>query len=315
MNPDYLALDADATADAALAFLRQAKPPSNMAYYLFVTDRARRLMGVVSLRDLVTAPAEAPLRSIMDPEVVSVLAGTDREEAALKMRHYDLVVLPVVDEEEKLIGTITFDDAADVLEEETTEDMYHMVGLSESDKVIAPLAAVLKRRMPWLILNLFTAFISAYVVSLFEPSIERLAALAVFMPVVAGHGGNTGTQAVTLLVRGLALGEVSGADVFRIMSDQIVFGMIHGAVAGVIAALLALLLVGNAWLGLVVAVAMLGNVVLAGVLGALFPLMLRACHLDPALGSSIFLTTCTDIGGFLLLLGLATALMPRLLGA
>ncbi|MBI2886105.1 MAG: magnesium transporter [Chloroflexi bacterium] len=314
MTPDYLALDAEMTVDETIRHLRQSKPPSDTIYYLFVVDVERRLQGVVSLRDLVVAAPETPLKEIMNPEVVSVRAGTDREEAAHLMRHYDLMALPVVDEAGHLLGMITFDDAADVLEEETTEDIYRMVGLSEEERALAPLGATLKRRMPWLLVNLFTAFVSAYVVSFFEPTISQMAALAVFMPVIAGHGGNTGTQAATLLVRGLALGEIGTGDIFRVLVEQLIFGVIHGLAAGAVSGLIALIVVGNPWLGLVVAVAMIGNVLLAGILGGLLPMLLRALRLDPALMSSIFLTTCTDIGGFIMLLGLGTLLLPNLLG-
>ena len=314
MNPNYIALDAQMTVEGTLAYLRRAQPSSDTVYYLFVVNGERRLLGVVSLRDLVIAAPEAPLRNIMNPEVISIRAGADREEAALLIRHYDLKALPVIDEEGRLIGAISFDDAADVLEEETTEDIYHMVGLSEEERVLAPFGATLKRRMPWLLVNLFTAFVSAFVVSFFEPTISRMAVLAVFMPVIAGHGGNTGTQAATLLVRGLALGEIGTGDTARVLLEQLTFGVVHGLAAGAVSGLIALVVVGNPWLGLVVAAAMIGNVLLAGILGALLPMLLRALRLDPALMSSIFLTTCTDIGGFLMLLGLGTLLLPRLLG-
>lgn len=313
MTPEYLALEATWTVEETLWYLRRVKPEENIDY-LYVLDAERHLIGVVRLRALVVAMPRTTLQQIMNPEVVSVKAGVDREEAARIMRHYDLLALPVVDEEDRLLGIITFDDAADVLEEEATEDIYHMAGMSSEERVQGPFLATLRRRMPWLLVNLLTAFLSANVVSMFEPTIERMTALAIFMPVIAGHGGNTGTQAITLMIRGLALGEIRLRDTSTILVREFGFGIVHGCVAGLIAALIALILVGNPWLGVVVGVAMLGNVLLAVTLGALLPMLLRALNLDPALMSSIFLTTFTDIGGFLMLLGLGTLLLSKLLG-
>ncbi len=314
MTPEYVAVEAERTVDEVLSFLRQTKPESEQVYSIFVVDRERRLTGVVELRDLVVSQPETRLLNIMNPEVISVRAGVDQEEAARLMRHYDLLTMPVVDEGNRLIGTITFDAAADVLEEEATEDIYRSVGLSEDESVQSPFLATLRRRMPWLLINLLTAFLSASIVSMFEPTIARLSALAIFMPVVAGHGGNVGTQGVTLAIRGLALGEITTRDTGRVLAKELAFGALHGCVAGLVAAGIALILVGNPWLGAVVGVAMLGNVLMAVILGALLPMLLRSLGLDPALMSSIFLTTFTDIFGFLILLGLGTFFLARLLG-
>ena len=314
MTPDFLALDSGMTVDEALRYLRATKPSATAAYYLYVVDAERRLSGTVNLRDLVVSGPTATLRSIMNPEVVTVPAGTDQEEAVRLMRHYDLMALPVVDDNNRLIGTITFDDAADVIDEETTEDMYRLAGIPEEERALGPLRQSLRRRVPWLLVNLCTAFLSGYVVSLFSHTIEQLSAITIFMPVVAGHGGNTGTQAATIMVRSLALGEVAPEHVRRILQKEIAFSVIHGTLAGCLAGALGMVLVGNPWLGLVVAVAMLGNIILAGFVGSLMPMFLRLIGLDPALMSSIFLTTFTDIGGFLLLLGLGTMVLSRLVG-
>ena len=314
MTPEVLVLDVDQTVEETLAYLRAAQPPSGLILYLFVVDSEKRLLGVVSLRDIVVAPLDAKLETIMDRDVISVRAGTDQEEAARLIRHYDLMGLPVVDEEKHLLGTITFDDAADVLDEEATEDIFRQAGMSSDEQLQGPFMETVRRRSPWLLLNLFTAFLSAYVVHYFAPTIGQLTALAVFMPVIAGHGGNTGTQVVTLVIRSLSLGELHPRDTESVLVKEVAFGLAHGLVAGAISAAIAFLLIGNPWLGLVVAAAMMGNVLLAVIIGALLPMLLRAVHLDPALMSSIFLTTITDVGGFIMLLGLAAAMMPRLLG-
>ncbi len=314
MTPEVLVLDVDQTVEETLAYLRAAQPPSGLILYLFVVDSEKRLLGVVSLRDIVVAPLDAKLETIMDRDVISVRAGTDQEEAARLIRHYDLMGLPVVDEEKHLLGTITFDDAADVLDEEATEDIFRQAGMSSDEQLQGPFMETVRRRSPWLLLNLFTAFLSAYVVHYFAPTIGQLTALVVFMPVIAGHGGNTGTQVVTLVIRSLSLGELHPRDTESVLVKEVAFGLAHGLVAGAISAAIAFILIGNPWLGLVVAAAMMGNVLLAVIIGALLPMLLRAVHLDPALMSSIFLTTITDVGGFIMLLGLAAAMMPRLLG-
>ncbi len=314
MTPEVLVLDVDQTVEETLAYLRAAQPPSGLILYLFVVDSEKRLLGLVSLQDIVVAPLDAKLETIMDRDVISVRAGTDQEEAARLIRHYDLMGLPVVDEEKHLLGTITFDDAADVLDEEATEDIFRQAGMSSEEQLRGPFMETVRRRTPWLLLNLFTAFLSAYVVHYFAPTIGQLTALAVFMPVIAGHGGNTGTQVVTLVIRSLSLGELRPRDTENVLVREVAFGLAHGLVAGAISAAIAFLLIGNPWLGLVVAAAMMGNVLLAVIIGALLPMLLRAVHLDPALMSSIFLTTITDVGGFIMLLGLGAAMMPRLLG-
>ncbi len=314
MTPEVLVLDVDQTVEETLTYLRAAQPPSGLILYLFVVDSEKRLLGLVSLQDIVVAPLDAKLETIMDRDVISVRAGTDQEEAARLIRHYDLMGLPVVDEEKHLLGTITFDDAADVLDEEATEDIFRQAGMSSEEQLRGPFMETVRRRTPWLLLNLFTAFLSAYVVHYFAPTIGQLTALAVFMPVIAGHGGNTGTQVVTLVIRSLSLGELRPRDTENVLVREVAFGLAHGLVAGAISAAIAFLLIGNPWLGLVVAAAMMGNVLLAVIIGALLPMLLRAVHLDPALMSSIFLTTITDVGGFIMLLGLGAAMMPRLLG-
>ncbi len=314
MTPDFISLEAGMTVDEALQYLRAAKPSSASAYYIYVVDADRQLLGSVSLRTLVVSGPRVTLRSIMNPEAISVPAGTDQEEAVRLMRHYDLLALPVVDDSNRLIGVITPEDMADVMDEESTEDMYRLAGIPNEERALGPVRESLRRRVPWLLVNLCTAFLSGYVVSLFSHTIEQLSAITIFMPVVAGHGGNTGTQAATIMVRSLALGEVTSGDTRRVLQKEIAFSLIHGTLAGVLAGALGLILIGNPWLGLVVTMAMFGNIILAGFVGSLMPMFLRMVGLDPALMSSIFLTTFTDIGGFLLLLGLGTAMLSRITG-
>lgn len=312
MTSDYVALHRDWTVDQTLTYLRRTKPQAEQSYYLYVVGDDHRLEGVVSLRQLVVASPEERIGDLMTPEVVSVSTAADQEEVARQIAHYNFVALPVVDEERHLVGVISVDRAMDVAEEEATEDMYRMVGLGAEETVLSPVKVALRRRVPWLLVNLMTAFVAALTVRPFEGTISKVAALAVFMPVVAGHGGNTGTQTTTLVVRGLALGEVRVSDVSRVVVKEIAFGLVHGLIVGALTAALALLLTGNGWLGFVVFVAMLGNVFIAGIAGSLIPLFLRTIRVDPALAAAIWLTTFTDVMGFLLLLGLGAALIGRL---
>jgi magnesium transporter len=228
------------------------------------------------------------------------------------VRRYHFAALPVVDAERRLVGVISGDDVLDVATEEATEDMYRMVGLPADEVAAAPAMRIARRRLPWLLINLATAFFGALTVSAFEDTISRVAALAIFMPVIAGQAGNTGSQIATIMVRGLALGEVKSGQVWTILSRQLPFGLLAGLTTGLLSAGLALLLTGNGWLGLVVTVAMVGNVLIATAAGTLIPLILRWLRLDPALSAMIWLTAVTDIMGFVLLLGMGALLVERL---
>ncbi|MER3419807.1 MAG: magnesium transporter [Chloroflexota bacterium] len=305
----------DMTAEQALAAVRRlaAEERAETIYYLYVIDDQRHLLGVLSLRELVLAPPGATVSSIMRRDFAAVRPQTDQEAVARLLTEKHLLALPVVDEAGRLLGIVTVDDVADVLVEETTEDIYRLAGVyAEEEHALSPLRHSLRARVPWLMLNLLTAFLAASVVAPFEDTISRVAALAVFMPVIAGHGGNTGTQVATIVVRSLALGTVTLCDVWRVVRKEVAFGLVHGALAGLLCAAFALLLDANPWLALVVVLAMVGNVVMAGLVGSLIPLALRRLGQDPALASAIWLTTFTDMFGFFLLLGSGTLLVQQL---
>lgn len=312
MTSDFVALPRGWTVEQTLAHLRQWRPKADQAYYLYVVDPQQRLEGVVSLRNLVVARPEERIADLMTTDVVSVQVGEDQEEVARRIQRYNFIALPVVDEQRRLVGVVNVDDLMDVATEEATEDMYRMVGIGTQETVFSPVRAAAQRRIPWLLINLATAFLSALTVRAFEDTIADVAALAIFMPVIAGHGGNTGTQVITLVVRGLALGEVRPGDVWRIAWKEVRFGAMHGLLAGVLTAALALALTQNTWLALVVFCAMQGNIVVAAVIGSVLPLVMRRLGIDPALASAIWLTTFTDVAGFLLLLGLGALLVGQL---
>ncbi len=313
MSPQVVALVQDLTVEEAIAVLRRAASEAETIYYAYVVDRERRLLGVLSMRDLIMSHPKKTIAEIMHRQVVAVTADTDAEEVASLFDRYNFLALPVIDRANHLLGIVTVDDVLDVIRQETTEDMHRLVGLPKEESVLSPLRAALKRRIPWLLVNLITAFLTALVVAPFAETISAVAILAAFMPVIAGHGGNTGTQVTTLVVRGLAVGEVALGDLWRIVRKELAFGLIHGVLAGVFTAALALLLTQNPWLALIVFVAMVGNVLIAGIMGSLIPLALKRLGQDPALASAIWLTTFTDICGFLLLLGLGTLLLGRMI--
>ena len=312
MNPNVFALSEDLTVAEAIAALQSAINVE-MVFYLYVVDARRHLVGVTSLRRLLLVSAETPLKRIMTPDVFSVRVDTDQEEAARLVASYNLLAIPVVDEENKLAGVITVDDVIDVLKDEATEDLYRLAGVSGDERVETPAFEALRKRLPWLGINLVTAFVAASVVAAFEDTISQATALAVFMPIVAGMGGNAGTQTLTVIVRGLALGELSGANARKALLKEAAIGLGIGVVLGVVAALVAWVTKGNPVLGLLLGMAMVCNMLVATTAGTLVPLGLKAMKVDPALASSVFITTFTDVVGFASFLGLATIFL-RFLG-
>jgi magnesium transporter len=312
MNPNVFALSEDLTVAEAVAALQSAINVE-MVFYLYVVDARRHLVGVTSLRRLLLVSPETPLKRIMTPDVFSVRVDTDQEEAARLVASYNLLAIPVVDEENKLAGVVTVDDVIDVLKDEATEDLYRLAGVSGDERVETPAFEALRKRLPWLGINLVTAFLAASVVAAFEGTIQQATALAVFMPIVAGMGGNAATQTLTVIVRGLALGELSWANARKALLKEATIGLGNGVALGVVAALVAWVTKGNPVLGLILGMAMVCNMLVASTAGTMVPLGLKAMKVDPALASSVFITTFTDVVGFASFLGLATIFL-RFLG-
>ena len=313
MTSEFLLLRERLTAQEAIEALRAWQPSEDSTYYLFVVNQAQQVRGVVSLRRLITAEPQTVIGDIMNPDPITVRAGTDQEEVAHIMSKYDLLALPVVDEGGHMLGVITYDDVVDVIEEEASEDILHLGGVLDEERVTGPVGISVRRRLPWLYVNLFTAFLAAGVISLFQQTIERLAVLAAFQSIVAGQGGNAGTQALTVVVRSLALGEIELRDAWRILLKELAVGALNGLAVGAAVGAFAFLTQGNPLLGLIIGVAMIGNMLAAGLAGALVPLVLKKLKLDPALGSGVIVTTVTDVVGFGLFLGLATLFIQWLI--
>jgi magnesium transporter len=313
MTTRFLAVSPSTTAQEAIdAIRRHTEEEVEQVFYLYVTDDDRRLRGVVPIRKLVTCPPTKPIGEVMIQDPVAVLATADQEEAAKVVGKYNLLAVPVVDDAHRLLGVVTVDDVIDVIKEEATEDMYRMVGLTEEEHIYTPLPTVIRRRLPWMVINLATAFLAAWVVGLFEESIHKVSVLAVFMPIVAGMGGNGGTQTLTVITRGIALGEIELDAGLRAMTREVAIGLAIGAATGLLTAVAAYLWRGSEMLGVVLLLAMIINMVVAGLSGAAIPLLLKAFRQDPALGSGVIVTTFTDVFGFLSFLGLATLLLHYL---
>ncbi len=297
----------------AVSYLREHYEDAEEIFYLYVLDRNSRLIGHVNLRALILADPEQTIESIMDRDVISVAVNADQEEAAQLLARYDLLALPVADGDGRLVGIITVDDLVDVLEEEATEDIYRLAQLGDDADIDSPFWQILRNRLPWLVINLGTAFVAAYVVSLFDATIAKVTILAALMPIVTGQGGNAGTQTMTVVVRSLALREVEPSDTAHTLWREVRVGMVNGIVVGTLVALLVAQFTQNWWLGLIIGLAMFGNMIVGATFGTLVPMLLRVIGVDPALASSIFVTTTTDVLGFALFLGLATLLMQWVL--
>lgn len=311
MNPHVFALSEDMTVGEAILALQRARDVE-MVFYLYVIDARRHLVGVVSLRRLLLVSPETPLKRIMSTETMSVQDDMDQEDVARQVASYNLLAIPVVDEEHKLVGVITVDDVIDVIKDEATEDLYRLAGVAGDERVFTTPWLSLRRRLPWLVVNLGTAFLAASVVRLFQDTISEVVLLAAFMPIVAGMGGNAATQTLTVIVRGIALGELTWSNTRKAVFKEGLVGLGNGLMLGLVAAVGAWLISGDWILGLILALAMVINMFVAATTGTLIPVALRAMKVDPALASSVFITTLTDVFGFLSFLGLATVFLEHL---
>ncbi len=280
---------------------------SDRLFYVYVTDQNQRLRGVLKVRDLLLRNPKLRVRDIMIREVRAVSVHADQEEIARLFKHYGFAVVPVVDDFQRLRGLVTSDDVMHILEEEATEDMQRMIGLSGEENAGTPWKQSVRNRLPWLYVNLATAFLAGSVVAVFEGTIAKYAVLAVFLPIIAGQGGNAGTQVLTIVVRSLALDEVPEKGQRAILIKELYVGILNGLAIGIVVGLIAWAWKQNLALGIVVFAAMLLNMVAAGLAGVVIPFGLKALRIDPALASAIMLTTVTDVVGFFLFLGFAAA--------
>ena len=310
MDPQVVSIPVDVTAQEAISLLRRA--PRQNLHYLYVTDRENRLVGVLQMRDLLLSGPREPLEPLIRRETRSVKAETDREEVAAVMRETRFAALPVVDVEGKLLGVVKSDDVLTAVQDEAFEDLQRMVGAGGDERAAAPVSLAVRKRLPWLLVNLATAFLASAVIAMFEGVLAKVTALSVLMTIVAGQGGNTGAQALAVVIRGLAVREILPGMMWRILLKELGAGFLNGlAVAFVTAA-------GTyAWyrspaLAAVIGAAMIVNMTAAALAGAAIPLVLHKLGRDPAQSSSIFMTTVTDVVGFAAFLGFAMLFFKHL---
>lgn len=313
MTTDYALLHANDSVQDALEQIRLQAPKREIVYYIYVVDSAMHLVGFISLRRLIMAPRRVLIKEIMDKTVISVQVDEDIESVAQKMRHYDFLAIPVVDQNNRMVGLITFDDIYDVIQEEATEDMYLLANLDRDENIESPLYRSVKLRIPWLLINLCTALLVVFTVNLFKDSISQYVALAAVMPIVGLIGGNAGNQSLTVVVRALALGEIKLSEHWRVLVKEVGVGLSNGILIGGVMAFITFFWYNNPWLACIIWIAMTVNLIIAGLFGSMIPILLRKLKLDPALGSSIFVTTATDVGGFFVFLGLSTLFLQQLL--
>ncbi len=307
MTTELVVVPVELTAAQAIDEVRRQAHEVDQFYgVVFVTDAFDVLLGTVSLQALVTSAPDTPLRELREEPVAVVLPETDQEEVGRVVSKYNLTIAPVVDSGGRLLGGVTFDDVIDVIEAETTEDMLKFSGVSGEEEIRGDWWDAVRSRLPWLLVNLCTAAAGAMVVWLFEPAIRQLTFLAVLMPVVAGLGGNSGTQALAVTIRRLALSRESTGQRWSIVGKEFLVGLGNGLVIGLIVSVVAALVEGEPRVGLVVMMAMWMNLTVGSFAGAFVPTVLERLKVDPAVASSIFVTAFTDMCGFFLLLGLAT---------
>lgn len=313
MTRSFVSLNGNWTVERAILYLRRVRPDADSAYYLYVIDAMGKLEGIVSLRDLIIASPDRMLQDIMSREIVKARDDMDQEEMARVVQRYDLVALPVVDADDRLVGVITVDDVLDVVEQEATEDIFKLAGVGVKERALSPVLESARRRIPWLAVNMCVALASAFVVSRFEDTIAKVAALAALMPVIAGQGGNAGVQTATIVVRGLALDELHVDDLARVLAKEIALGALKGALFGSVLGAIALVWQQNTTLAAIAASAMFLNMLVASIGGVMIPMTLRfVFKVDPATAAGVFDTMLTDIMGFFIFLGLATLFLSQL---
>jgi magnesium transporter len=312
MTRDFFALEEDVTIAEAVTALQKRSEEFEMVFYVYVVDKRDHLVGVISLKKLLTTPPSTQLKRVMETKVISAKTDAEQEEVAHLIADHNLLAVPITDEEDRLVGIVTVDDAIDVMQGEVAEDLLALAGVSAEESVTTPASRSLRLRAPWLLLNLATTFAPAFVIAQFDHTIELVPILAAIVTMPMGMGGNGATQTLTVLIRSLALGEVSNVN--RITLKQALVGLGNGLINGLVGALVVGFYSKNIWLGLVLAISMVINMLVAAMAGTLIPVALRRMNVDPAVASTVFVTTFTDVGGSLSFLGIAT-LMIHLLKA
>lgn len=313
MTTQYLALRNTMTVEEGFNTIRKIGPRTEQIETIYIVDDKKKLMGYVDLRDLLSASAGDLIAQYVETNVISVAPEADQEVAARLVSKYDLNSIPVVSNG-IILGIITVDDIIDVIQQEHEEDMAQMAGASVEEDLSTPLATSVKLRLPWLLINLLTAFLASSIVNVFQSTIEQVVALSAIMTIISGMGGNAGSQTMSIIIRYLAKDGIDREDSRRQLVKEILNGVINGLINGFLTAIVVVVVYHNLFLGGIVILAMVGNMIIGGIFGLTIPIALKKIGFDPAIASSIFLTTATDTLGFFLLLGLAQLFMPLLMG-
>ena len=309
MQAELVSVNLGSTVEETIEVVRERSEQVENISNVFIVDGEGKLAGAVSLDKIILAKPVTPIIEIADVAPKKVGTGVDQEEVAKMFQRYDLLTMPVVDDEGRLVGRITIDDVVDVIEEEIFEDFFRMASLNTGERALDPPLRSFMGRSPWLLVNILTAFLAASVVKVFESTIETMVILAVLMPVVAGLGGNAATQTITVVIRGFALGELELRNAWKLLKKEVIVGLANGVVVGAAAAAVAFLLGAPLMVGALLMLAMTANLVIAALSGSVIPLVLKYLKADPALSASVFVTAFTDVGGFFTFLGLAALFM------
>ncbi len=315
MTTEFISLPADIPVEEAIARLREIAPEAETIYYVYVVDGDNRLIGVISLRDLIASSDGTIIKDVMRRNVISVYAELDQEEVARVVSKYDLLAVPVVDDQNRLLGIITVDDVIDVLEQEATEDIYRLAGASEVEGMEltkASVGKVVRLRMPWLFISMAGGILSGSVIGVFETTLEAIVMLAVFIPVLMDMGGNVGTQSSTIFVRGLATGEIEKTELWPYFFREIRIGAVMGVLCGILISVAAFFWQGNMYLGLVVGISMLATISVAALIGTLVPMLCTMVNIDPAITAGPFVTTIKDVTGLLIYFTVASVFLEYL---
>ncbi|MGH4050617.1 MAG: magnesium transporter [Clostridium sp.] len=313
MATEFISVKEDMTIGDTLSYLQNEATEAETSYYIYVVGESALLKGVISLKDIVLSSFNMKISDIMNSNIMSVPFDMDQEEVGHIFEKYGFLTMPVVNDNMHILGIITADDIMEILSDEHTEDLYRLAGLKENEKVTGSLKSSVSSRLPWLFVNLITAILAAATVSIFEGTIQKVVALAVFMPIVAGMGGNAGTQTLTIIIRSIALGEIDAKNSRKILLKEFGVGLCTGIAVGTAVALLGYFWEKNIVFGVVIGLSMVLNMMAATIAGFAVPLILKKFNIDPALASAVFVTTVTDVLGFFFFLGLATLFLPYLI--
>ena len=313
MTTEYIALYRRFTVSQAIEKIKEIAPKTEHIETIYVMNNKKKIVGTVSLRDLLVADKEDVLEDLMNPNFLFVDPDLDQEEVARIVSKYDLNAIPVINSQKVMLGIITVDDIVDVIIEEQTEDILKMGGVDKEETLDSTVMQSVKRRLPWLLVNLATAFLASFTIKAFEGIIAQVVALSDTMTMIAGMGGNAGSQTVSIIIRSLAMGKVKFNEVKKLVLKEVVVGVINGAAVGIITGIVVSIIYSNVYLGLIIFLAMIGNLIISGFFGLIIPIILEKLKVDPAISSSIFLTTATDVLGFFLFLGLASLFLPKLI--